>query len=457
MIYSIVDIETTGGSNGNRITEIAVCKTDGQKVLDTYETLINPGTYISHSISLLTGITNSMVEHAPRFEDQAETLLEFLEGTVFVAHNVSFDYSIIKNHYYDIERTFNMKKLCTVRLARGILKNQASYSLGKLCHALNIHNENRHRAMGDAAATAELFLLLLERDEEDFLTHSLNQLNREAVLPPNLPKEEYDELPETPGVYYFFGSKMEVLYIGKAKNIKKRVGSHFLEKSRKKSELLRRIHHVTFESTGNELIALLLESAEIKSHYPPYNKAQKSKAAAYHVSYYAGQDGILRFDIFKKRSAGVSVANFTSVVMARDFLFQLVDQHGLCPKYCGLERTKNKCSKGPLCEICNELMDVESYNEKVRGLKIEKENSNVLIIGKGRSPEEKSAVYVQDGNYIGYGFFETQQIRNETEVLDSIKRQTANADTARILKQFLKGPGLNSYDLIDLDQQVTQN
>ncbi|MFB1003945.1 MAG: exonuclease domain-containing protein, partial [Bacteroidia bacterium] len=245
MIYTVVDIETTGGSHGNRITEIAAVKTDGKQVLESYETLVNPEVFIPKSITLLTGISNHMVQDAPKFEDIAQAFLAFLGDTIFIAHNVSFDYGIIKNHFEDLGITFNKKKLCTVRLSRGIIPGHASYSLGKICPALGIQNHSRHRAMGDTMATVELFHHLLTEDKDDFVYYSLNQLNKEAMLPPNLDKKEFEELPNTAGVYYLLGEKMEILYVGKAKDIKKRIVTHFSEKSRKKSELLRSIHHVS--------------------------------------------------------------------------------------------------------------------------------------------------------------------------------------------------------------------
>jgi len=157
LIYTVVDIETTGGSHGNRITEIAAVKTDGKQVLDSYETLINPEVFIPKSITLLTGITNTMVQDAPKFEDIANQFFDFLGDTTFIAHNVSFDYGIIKNHFEDLAMTFNMKKLCTVRLSRGIIPGYPSYSLGKICPQLGIENHSRHRAMGDTMATVESF------------------------------------------------------------------------------------------------------------------------------------------------------------------------------------------------------------------------------------------------------------------------------------------------------------
>lgn len=451
MIYTVVDIETTGGSHGNRITEIAAVKTDGTQVLDSYESLINPEVFIPKSISLLTGITNPMVADSPTFEDIAHDFLSFLGDTTFIAHNVSFDYGIIKNHFEDLSITFNKKKLCTVRLSRGIIPGHASYSLGKICPALGIQNHSRHRAMGDTMATVQLFHHLLTQDKDDFVYYSLNQLNKEAMLPPNLDKKEFEELPNTPGVYYLLGEKMEILYVGKAKDIKKRIVTHFSEKSRKKSELLRKIFHVSYVETGNELIALLLESDEIKKHYPHYNKAQKNKSHDYHVCYYEGQDTVLRVDVFLKKFAKNSIRSFSSMTMAKDHLYRLVEKNKLCPKYTGLERTKGKCYLGDNCSICSETETAAEYNARVIAATENKEEKlSAFIVGPGRSIGEKGVIQIANGDYTGFGYVEDGIAQHAEDLADCIVPYKNNNDIKRIINGFLANPMPKMYRLLEL-------
>ena len=453
MIYTVVDIETTGGSHGNRITEIAAVKTDGTQILDSYESLINPEVFIPKSITLLTGITNGMVEDAPRFEDIAHEFLEFIGDTVFIAHNVSFDYGIIKNHFEDLAITFNKRKLCTVRLSRGIIPGYPSYSLGKICGQLGIENHSRHRAMGDTQATVELFHYLLTKDKEEFVYYSLNQLNREATLPPNLPKKEFEDLPNTAGVYYLLGEDMKVLYVGKAKDIKKRIVSHFTEKSRKKSELLRKIHHVSCQETGNELVALLLESDEIKKHYPPYNKAQKNKSHDYHVCYYEGQDGVLRIDVFLKKFAKNSIQSFSSMVMAKDQLYKLVEKSNLCPKYTGLERTKEVCYLGDLCPYCSNKETKDEYNSRVLAATENKEEKlTAWIVGPGRNRDEKSVVSIVEGDYTGFGFVAADAALSNEDLADCITPYKNNNDIKRILNGFLANPLPKMYKMLEFEK-----
>ena len=220
MLYAIVDIETTGSyAAGNGITEIAIVIHDGKEVLDFYETLVNPGQPIPYFIQNLTGINEAMVAHAPSFEQVAPKVFEMLQDKIFVAHNVNFDYSFLKHHLDDAGYKFDAKKLCTVRLSRKIMPGLYGYSLGKLCHQLNINLTNHHRAGGDALATAQIFSMLVARDDKDVIAAMLKGRNREQYIPPHLPVEQLDNLRKCPGVDYFYNLKGKFIYVGKAVKI----------------------------------------------------------------------------------------------------------------------------------------------------------------------------------------------------------------------------------------------
>ncbi len=185
MLYAIVDIETTGSyAMSNGITEIAIVIHDGKQVLNFYETLVNPQRDIPYFIQRLTGIDDSMVVNAPTFEEIASQVFELLQDKIFVAHNVNFDYSFIRHHLLQAGHTLDSRKLCTVRLSRKIIPGLNGYSLSKLTRQLNINLTNHHRAGGDALATAEIFRILVERDEEDVMDGMLKGRNREQYLPP---------------------------------------------------------------------------------------------------------------------------------------------------------------------------------------------------------------------------------------------------------------------------------
>ncbi len=396
MLFAIVDIETTGSfSNEDGITEIGVVITDGEKEVERFETLVDPQKHIPRFITGLTGITNEMVESAPTFEQIADKLFHLLDGKVFVAHNVNFDFKFIK---YALERygySFQPKRLCTVRLSRKILPGLPSYSLGKLTRSLGIELTQAHRAMGDASATAELFHLLHDKGL-DFIMHSLKANSKEATLPANLPKERFDLLPPAPGVYYFYNEKGKVIYIGKAKNLKKRVSSHFTGKpTKQKEKFAKEIHDVTFELTGSELIAALLEDAEIKQNWPEYNRSQKSRIQKYGIFVYDDQKGIPRLGINKVSNQFPFLKAFPSMSEARNWLFQMIEDFGLNPTYCGMSHFET--------EQVDDEQHVASMEEFMEGFNLG-ESSRVLI-GSGRDKEEKSFVYIKEGSYKGYGFY----------------------------------------------------
>ncbi|NMP03222.1 DNA polymerase III subunit epsilon [Pseudoalteromonas arctica] len=162
-VYSVVDIETTGGlKGGNRITEIGIVKVQHGKVIDTWTSLVNPERHIPGFITSLTGISDSMVRNAPVFADIAKPLLDKLAGSIFVAHNVNFDYGFIKKECEMAGHFFKMPKMCTVVESRKAFKGLKSYSLGNLSTHFNLNLTSHHRALADATATAELLLLIQE-------------------------------------------------------------------------------------------------------------------------------------------------------------------------------------------------------------------------------------------------------------------------------------------------------
>jgi DNA polymerase III subunit epsilon len=224
LLFAIVDIETTGGNpEKDKIIEVAIILHDGYNVLKSYHTLVNPKVKIPFHIYQLTGITDEMLKNAPEFHEVAREIIAFTDNAIFVAHNVRFDYSFIKSAYKNLGYIYQRKTLCTVRLSRQVFKNEGSYSLGKLCESLRINIKNRHRAMGDARATAELFSKIsyeLSLKDKDWVKSALGYSN----IPPLLDEQKLNEIPEQfTGVYYFYNSLNEIIYIGKANDVKKRI------------------------------------------------------------------------------------------------------------------------------------------------------------------------------------------------------------------------------------------
>jgi len=409
-MYAIVDIETTGGhASSNGITEVAICLHDGKKVTQRYSTLVNPKQDIPVYIRALTGITNEMVQDAPPFEDVAADIYHLLHGKIFVAHNVNFDFSFIRHHLVAAGYDLQSNKLCTVRLGRKILPGMPSYSLGKLCRHLGIDNNSRHRALGDAEATATLFSILLQNDNGNHIGQALKHRSREQVLPANLPKEDIDQLPYTPGVYYFHDQKGKVIYVGKARNIKQRVSSHFSGNNPglQRQEFLRNIHHISYQSCGTELIAFVLEAIEIKRLWPKYNRSLKRYEHAYGIYAFEDQRGYMRLAVDKRRKLSTPLYTCNSLLDGRNILLRLIDDFKLCPKLCFIQTNNEPCTGAleHLC-ACEGIEGPDIYNEKVQWA-IDQLRDNLptfAIRDEGRSLDEHSCVLIEKGQFYGMGY-----------------------------------------------------
>ena len=446
-MYSVVDIETTGKSYyGQRITEISIFVFDGKKVVDEFTSLVNPEVAIPPFITNLTGITNAMVRNAPKFHQIAKKVNELTKDTIFVAHNVNFDYNIIRDEFANLGLDWKRKKLCTVRLSRKVIPGLASYSLGNICVAENIPILARHRAKGDAEATVELFRRILERDQNFVVNSFLNPRSKQATLPPLLSKKTVDNLPEKPGVYYFKNEAKKIIYVGKAINLKQRVISHFYDKKKKEQEMCLAIADVSFQETGSELLALLVESSEIKKHYPLYNSAQKRKTAQFGLFSYEDQQGILHLAYNRLKLISNPTLKFTTITEARTQLEHLCETFKLCPKYCHLQETNGPCTHHRInsCQgICSETENVETYNHRVLEAMqaIQLKGKNIVIEQQGKVADEIGFALILDGIYKGFGYIDTQQneqLLAPEDYLFFTQLQEDNPDTQRILTSYMR-------------------
>ncbi len=448
--YSIVDIETTGsGIRGNRITEIAIFRMENGQVAEEFTSLVNPGCEIPHYITALTGIDTAMLRDAPSLGEIAPEIIRITSGSIFVAHSVNFDYHVIRNEFRDLGLEFNRKRLCTVRLSRRMFPGLRSYSLGKLCSSLDIPLTDRHRARGDARATVSLFLKILGSEGAGpVIAHFLNARSQEATLPPGLPRAVYERLPAEPGVYFFKNARGEAIYVGKAKNIKKRVLSHFYDKADKEVQMCRETTHIDFERSGSELLALLMESAAIKRLFPLYNRSQKRKNPAYAIFSYEDRRGIRHLAFNRAKGAPSPLARFYTITDCRLFLEQWCRDYGLCPKYCHLQEQPGACNHFRITGcggICRGAESVAEYNRKVAEAiaAIRREHRHLIIREKGRDANESAIVLVKDGKYCGYGFIEKDApIPGIEDALAFIRPQQNTLETERLLESYcIRHPG----------------
>ena len=447
MLYAVVDIETTGhGQKGQKITEISALIFDGKKIVNEFTTLVNPEQNIPPFITNLTGITNAMVRNAPKFHEIAKKVAEITKNTIFVAHNVNFDYNIIRDEFEALGFNWKRKKLCTVRLTRKIIPGLPSYSLGNICSGENIPVNGRHRAKGDAEATVELFRRLIERDTQFIINSFLNPKSRQATLPPLLDKKTVDTLPEKFGVYYFKNSAKEIIYVGKANNIKQRVISHFYDKKKKEQEMCLETAFISYTETGSELLALLLESSEIKHRYPKFNRAQKNNKEAIALFSYEDQKGIIHLAFNKVKLVPTAIITFFSLQECRSYLENLCEIFTLCPKYCHLQTNVAQCSHHQLIEckgVCCDKESVIDYNKRVQKaiISIGIGAENLVITEKGRTPNEVGFALVLEGSYKGFGYIESTQasaLKNPEDYQFFLEPRRDTNDVQKILASYLR-------------------
>lgn len=439
--YAIVDIETTGGhASACGITDIAIVITDGHSVLERYETLVNPQRYIPRHIESLTGISNEMVEDAPLFGDIAETVYRLLHKRVFVAHNVNFDYSFVR---YALEQNgliLKVPKLCTVRISRKVYPGLPSYSLGRLCQSLDIPLVNRHRAGGDADATVLLFHQMLSWDEKGHIAQMLTSETKEQMLPPQLAKSEFDQLPEKPGIYYFLNDKFKPIYVGKAVNIKKRVAQHFTGTNfgPQRQHFLQEIYHLSYEECATELMAFLLEATEIKRLWPKYNHALKKFEPKYGLVDYMDQQGFRRLVVGRINRNQVVLHTFYSEEDGRNFLHHIVRDFSLCPERCML----GKCSLEATCYSCRITQeDAESYNSRVGDAiqHLKDYTPSFFIIDKGRNAQEKSCIWFENGNFAAMGYIENEESIDNLDVIkDKLKPYATFQYTNQLVENYAR-------------------
>jgi DNA polymerase-3 subunit epsilon len=446
MRYAIIDVETTGGHpNESKITEIAIFVHDGTRIVDELCTLVNPEIPIPEFIVRLTGISNEMVANAPKFFEIAKRIVEITSDCTFVAHNIGFDYSMIRGEFRSLGFDYRRNQLCTVRTSRHLFPGYESYSLGKLCKALGIEMKNRHRASGDALATVKLFELLLNKAEHDLSRFIQTEIDTRD-LNPNIDLLSIDELPEKVGVYKLYDEDNQLIYIGKSKNIKKRVNQHLKNyKANKNGEMRKAICRAEYILTGSELIALLLESKLIKKHKPKYNRMLRKSKFSHGLFKYHDQNGYICLHVKSLINTNeIPLTSFSGSAEGAQVLHHITDKYGLCQKLNGLYKSASACFRYHTKECqgaCIKKESVESYNERVQLAlsKMEFSKDNFVILDQGRTKKEKSVIWVENGSYLGFGYLPFQMWKtNSDKWFEFLERQTEDKDDRAIISLFLR-------------------
>jgi DNA polymerase-3 subunit epsilon len=446
MLYAIVDIETTGGSpKSSKITEIAIYKHNGTEIIDEFISLINPEMKIPDFIVRLTGINDRMVAEAPKFYEVAKKIIEFTEDCVFVAHNVGFDYGVLRQEFKWLGYDFRKPHLCTVRASRYVLPGHESYSLGKLSRTLGIEIKGRHRAGGDALATAQLFSILHEKDKTNLHSFIQEEINP-RILHPNLDIDSLEDIPSKTGVYKFYNEDNQLIYIGKSKQIRTRIDQHLRNTSSKKGmQMMKEISRIEYDLTGSELIALLFESQLIKQHRPLFNRQLTKSRFPFGIYDTLNAKGYLQLEIERTaKKQSVPLISFTTRAEATRYLDAICENYELCQKLCDLYPTESSCFHYEIkkCKgACVEEESPDAYNGRAQALidKLTFSGESFYVVDRGRNKGEKSLVLVERGSISGFGYapfhFQNQPIFKWNRYIEYIQE---DRDARTILNLFLK-------------------
>lgn len=349
--YLVLDLETTGGNPvSDRITEVAAVRVDEGREVARWSTLVDPGTRIPPFIASLTGISDAMVAGAPSFAQIAPRLLELLEGAVLVAHNARFDHGFLKNAFERLQIDLRVRSVCTVRLSRRLYPQHQGHGLDALVRRHGLQSIARHRAMGDVdLVLAWLRLASLELGPERVRHAAQELLGGGSSVPPHL-ETVLRDIPESPGVYLFYGAAAQPLYIGKSVRLRSRVMAHFQadHKAGRDMRLAQETRRVEVRRTAGALGALLLESRLVKQMQPVHNRRllRKSPPCGWRIDDDAAARPLVRLvdiDAVEPADLGRTYGVYRSARTARQGLLELAAAHGLCQRVLGLESGSGRC------------------------------------------------------------------------------------------------------------------
>lgn len=447
--FAIIDIETTGGiAKRDKITEIAIIVYQDDKIIDRYESLINPERSIPFEITRITGITNEMVENAPKFYEIAKEILIKTEDCIFVAHNVFFDYNFIKEEFHQLGYTFSRKKLCTVQLSRRYFKGLRSYSLGSLITHFKIEVKNRHRAMDDTLATLDVFCKILKCSNNlDSTYNPIASLLSETKIPASINRNDIDNLPELPGVYRMKNIQFEAIYIGKSKNIKERIYQHFNDTSAKTLKMLTGVHSIDFTLTGSELLASLLEIKEIKELQPEINRALRKKSHAYLMTARRTPD---KFPVFTiKESEWLDqqdevIYHYPSKLSAKQHLDLILFNHQLCTKINSQNAEGRPCNGFQIGQCHGACVGKENLQDYVDRFNKAYEEVNkifkhdFILLTDGPNYDEFGVVLVENGFCSFTGYLDKNEGYSDINLLkESLTPYPGNIESNRIIEHYL--------------------
>lgn len=436
MQYAIVDIETNGSVHqGGAIMEMAIVVSDGETVLDTYETLVNPEGPIPPFVQSLTGIRPSMVASAPRFDDIAAEVYDRLKDRIFVAHNVSFDFPFVREMLLRCGYDLRVPRVCTVRLGQKVLPGMKSYSLGKICAELGIKLENSHRAGGDAQATARLFHWLKSRDEGKHLQGMISRFSAPPMEPATIPVDQRKEIPEVRGVFHFLNREEQVIHIGASANIQEKVERFFHTgaASETQEKIARYTEKVYFHPLATRLMMKIQEATDLARHRPVFNRPARRLVPQWGLVQYEDREGFRRLGIEKIQTGIRPLYGFHSLSQAEGMVRRIGRDFALCGRYTSLKNSD--CLRREICRKadCPGKGTAEAYNQRVEKAVqwIQATPPSFAYFDQGRTDEEKSCLLVREGEFRGMGYVGAEKRPWSLEELEEKIRPIPHTDYIR--------------------------
>lgn len=410
-MYAVIDIETTGGQfNKEGITEIAIYKFDGVEIVDQFISLVNPEIPIQPFVVKLTGINNAMLRQAPKFFEVAKRIIEITEGCIIVAHNAPFDYRILKLEFDRLGYKFQKPTLCTVEMSKVLLPDAQAYSLGKLVRSLGIPIADRHRASGDAMATLKLFKLLLDKDiDKQIVKQQIKNEVHQGISPKLF--DILENIPASIGIFYIHNDKGNIIFIGKSNNIRKKLNQIFTADTKIAKRIQKEVYTVTFEETGNELIALLKEREELLHNKPVLNPTQRKSPFLWSVYQEKLENGYETLKIHKSDGRKNAVQSFKNQKSALQFINDLYKENEI------VEEVQNALSSAENINYPTVLHN-ELFGSLIAANQLK--YKNIIIVLKGRNLNEKSAVVIENGIFKGFCFFDLNYQILNAQVLSKI-------------------------------------
>jgi len=453
---AFVDIETTGArSSFDRIIEIGILLFEDGNITKTFETLVNPQTYIPPEIERLTGIHPSDVQNAPTFRQVAPEIQKLLSDTIFVAHNVRFDYGFLRSEFKRENISYSSKHFCTVRLSRILYPRFKHHNLDSIIERFDFTCERRHRALADAKILVSFYTQAKKMFSEDIFTDAVNRAMRRPSLPLNLSHIDLETLPESPGVYIFYGKEGAPLYVGKSINIKERVLSHFAGDLRSGTEMKisQQIESIETRKTTGELSALFLESHLIKKMLPLFNRQLRLSRQLIGFRIQKNNKGYDTIQLETQEEINPEdetlLGFFKSARQAKEYLIRIAKEHNLCEKLLGVEKTLTECfgyRLGRCFGACSGKEPFMKYNlrlaEAMHALKIKRWPFAGPIVIEEINQLDGTTEYIVVEKWIVLGTVITDEQGNKRYEKNDCR---FDLDAYNILRRFIFSPRNEKY------------